>query len=100
MHSSVTIPGEGDPWAFAQARTLPIGCLSYRSLNFELKTEGPHSCLGAAEPCSYAIIPCNIIILIFLSVAKFKFPAIVSHSALGVSLYLLNAGRQLLLHSK
>ena len=38
-------------------------CLSCRNVNFEIKTGDPHTRLGAATPCVYAIIPYNIIMI-------------------------------------
>ena len=41
-------------------QTLPIGCLSYRNSNFEIKVGGNRARLEASAPCIYAIIPYNI----------------------------------------
>ena len=39
-----------------------------RGLNFEIKTEGPHTSLGGAAPCVHEIIPYNINMIIFLNI--------------------------------
>ena len=47
----------------AEILTVPIGCLSYRNLNFEIKTDGPHTRLRAGlvyNKSSYATISFNI----------------------------------------
>ena len=38
-------------------QTSPFGCLSCSNVIFKMKSLGPHTRLGEAETCRYAIIP-------------------------------------------